>query len=76
YRPAGLASHPRRPRTPHLATRAGGVVGIAAIFSDSLITLSGMPLTACLVTMSVVGALGMAITSRAALFKLRRSEPK
>ncbi|VDZ74093.1 Uncharacterised protein [Atlantibacter hermannii] len=35
----------RRTRTPHLAILAGGVVGIAAIFSDSLITISGMPLT-------------------------------
>jgi ethanolamine permease len=52
------------------------VVGIAAIFSDSLITISGMPLTACIVTMSVFGAIVMYITSMAALFKLRRSEPK
>ncbi|MDU7373121.1 MAG: ethanolamine permease, partial [Klebsiella michiganensis] len=50
--------------------------GIAAIFSDSLITISGMPLTACIVTMSVFGAIVMYITSMAALFKLRRSEPK
>ncbi len=52
------------------------MVGIAAIFSDSLITISGMPLTACIVTMSVFGAIVMYITSMAALFKLRRSEPK
>ncbi|MCL7680528.1 ethanolamine permease, partial [Klebsiella pneumoniae] len=45
YLPAGLASLNRRTRTPHLAILAGGVVGIAAIFSDSLITISGMPLT-------------------------------
>ncbi len=66
---------PSRTRTPHLAILAGGVVGIAAIFSDSLITISGMPLTACIVTMSVFGAIVMYITSMAALFKLRR-EPK
>ncbi len=35
-----------------------------------------MPLTACIVTMSVFGAIVMYITSMAALFKLRRSEPK
>ncbi|MRF78337.1 ethanolamine permease, partial [Escherichia coli] len=39
-------------------------------------TISGMPLTACIVTMSVFGAIVMYITSMAALFKLRRSEPK
>jgi len=50
-------------------------VGIAAIFSDSLITISGMPLTACIVTMSVFGAIVMYIVSMLALFKLRRSEP-
>ncbi len=33
YLPAGLASLNRRTRTPHLAILAGGVVGIAAIFS-------------------------------------------
>ncbi|OSB50835.1 amino acid permease, partial [Klebsiella pneumoniae] len=76
YLPAGLASLNRRTRTPHMAILAGGVVGIAAIFSDSLITISGMPLTACIVTMSVFGAIVMYITSMAALFKLRRSEPK
>ncbi|HHG0881373.1 TPA: amino acid permease [Klebsiella pneumoniae] len=39
-------------------------------------SFSGMPLTACIVTMSVFGAIVMYITSMAALFKLRRSEPK
>ena len=75
YLPASLATLNRRTRTPHLAILAGGVVGVAAIFSDSLITISGMPLTACIVTMSVFGAIVMYITSMAALFKLRRSEP-
>jgi ethanolamine permease len=65
----------RRTRTPHLAIIAGGVVGIAAIFSDSLITINGMPLTASIVTMSVFGAIVMYIVSMASLFKLRRSEP-
>lgn len=75
YLPAGLARLNRKTRTPIFAILAGGVVGIAAIFSDSLVTLSGMPLTACIVTMSVFGAIVMYITSMAALFKLRRSEP-
>lgn len=75
FLPASLAKVNRRTRTPHLAILAGGVVGIAAIFSDSLITISGMPLTACIVTMSVFGAIVMYIVSMLALFKLRRSEP-
>lgn len=50
-------------------------VGIAAIFSDSLVTISGMPLTACIVTLSVSGAIVMYIISMAALFRLRRTEP-
>ncbi len=52
------------------------MVGILAIFSDSLIVIGGMPLTANIVTMSVFGAIVMYIISMAALFKLRRSEPK
>lgn len=75
YLPASLARINRRTRTPHLAILAGGVVGIAAIFSDSLITINGMPLTASIVTMSVFGAIVMYIISMASLFKLRRSEP-
>ncbi|WP_414653880.1 ethanolamine permease [Franconibacter helveticus] len=75
YLPASLAQVNRRTRTPHLAIIAGGVVGIAAIFSDSLITINGMPLTASIVTMSVFGAIVMYIVSMASLFKLRRSEP-
>ncbi len=75
YLPAGLASSTAA-RAPASGNPRRGVVGIAAIFSDSLITISGMPLTACIVTMSVFGAIVMYITSMAALFKLRRSEPK
>lgn len=75
YLPASLARvHPRF-RTPHRAILAGGVVGIAAIFSDSFVTIGGLPLTANIVTMSVFGAIVMYITSMAPLFKLRRSEP-
>ncbi len=75
YLPAWLGRlHPTR-RTPHLAILAGGVVGIAAIFSDSLIQFGGQTLTANIVTMSVFGAIVMYIVSMASLFRLRRSEP-
>jgi ethanolamine permease len=66
--------HPRF-RTPHLAVLAGGVVGIAAIFSDSLLTLGGQTLTANIVTMSVLGAIVMYILSMASLFRLRWIAP-
>ncbi|MDO9315894.1 MAG: ethanolamine permease [Burkholderiaceae bacterium] len=61
--------------TPHVAILAGGVVGIAAIFSDQLIQIGGLPLTANIVTMSVFGAIVMYILSMASLFKLRITEP-
>ncbi len=67
--------HPKC-RTPHIAILAGGAVGIAAIFSDSLITFGGQTLTANIVTMSVFGAIVMYILSMASLFKLRISEPR
>jgi ethanolamine permease len=67
--------HPTR-RTPHIAILAGGVVGIAAIFSDELVQFGGQSLTANIVTMSVFGAIVMYILSMASLFKLRRTEPK
>ncbi|ABC21831.1 ethanolamine permease [Rhodospirillum rubrum] len=66
--------HPSR-KTPHWAILAGGVIGIAAIFSDSFISIGGLPLTANIVTMSVFGAIVMYIMSMAALFRLRQSEP-
>jgi ethanolamine permease len=66
--------HPRF-KTPHRAILAGGVVGIAAIYSDQLITLGGQTLTANIVTLSVFGAITMYIISMLALFKLRRDEP-
>ncbi len=75
YLPQVLARiHPKR-GTPHVAILAGGVVGIAAIFSDQLVQIGGQPLTANIVTMSVFGAIVLYIISMASLFKLRRSEP-
>jgi ethanolamine permease len=76
YLPQWLAIvHPRF-KTPHRAILAGGVVGIAAIYSDEFIQFGGQALTANIVTMSVFGAIVMYIISMLALFKLRRSEPK
>jgi ethanolamine permease len=76
FLPAALgAVHPTR-QTPHLAIIAGGVVGIAAIFSDELIQFNGQTLTANIVTMSVFGAIVMYIMSMLSLFKLRRDEPE
>ncbi len=66
--------HPRF-QTPHLATLAGGVVGIVAIYSDNLVTIAGQSLTASIVTMSVFGALVMYVMSMASLFRLRRIAP-
>ncbi len=75
YLPQFLAKvHPKF-RTPHRAILAGGVVGIAAIFSDELIKIGGQTLTANIVTMSVFGAIVMYIISMASLFKLRRDMP-
>ncbi|MDB5686293.1 MAG: ethanolamine transporter, partial [Rhizorhabdus sp.] len=75
YLPAILARlHPRF-RTPHIATIGGGLVGIAAIYSDSLVAIAGQSLTASIVTMSVFGALVMYVMSMASLFRLRRTEP-
>jgi len=66
--------HPRF-KTPHIATLAGGAVGIATIYSDNLISIAGQPLTASIVTLSAFGALLMYMVSMAALFRLRRSDP-
>ncbi|HEY5020811.1 MAG TPA: ethanolamine permease [Steroidobacteraceae bacterium] len=67
--------HPRW-RTPHLAILAGGAVGIAAIYSDRLVTIAGQPLTASIVTMSALGAIVMYIMSLLSLMRLRRREPR
>lgn len=74
YLPAGLAKLSRF-HTPHRAIIAGGVIGIAAIYSDGLINLQGMTLTAAMITMSVFGAIVMYIMSMLSLFRLRQTEP-
>ncbi|MFZ3141192.1 ethanolamine permease [Polaromonas sp.] len=75
YLPAYFAKvHPRF-KTPHRAILAGGVVGIAAIYSDELVKIGGLTLTANIVTMAVFGAILMYIISMLSLFRLRRSEP-
>ncbi|UCV13576.1 ethanolamine permease [Quatrionicoccus australiensis] len=76
YLPGWLGKiHPRF-KTPHRAIIAGGLIGIAAIFSDEVLSFGGQSLTANIVTMSVFGALLMYALSIAALFKLRASEPR
>ena len=75
YLPGYFAKiHPRF-KTPHRAILAGGVIGIAAIYSDELITIGGQTLTANIVTLSVFGAITMYIISMMSLFRLRRSAP-
>ncbi|WP_158783356.1 ethanolamine permease [Pantoea sp. BAV 3049] len=75
YLPAGLAKLSRF-QTPHRAIIAGGVIGIAAIFSDSWINLQGMTLTAAMITMAVFGAIVMYLMSMLSLFRLRRTAPE
>ncbi|MGE4279807.1 MAG: ethanolamine permease [Magnetospirillum sp.] len=75
FLPPSFSKVNAKTKTPVAAILAGGVVGIAAIFSDSLIEIGGASLTANIVTMSVFGAIVMYIMSMAALFKLRASEP-
>jgi ethanolamine permease len=74
YLPATFAALSRFD-TPHRALLAGGAVGVVAIFSDEWVTFGGQTLTANIVTMSVLGAIVMYLTSMAALFKLRRDQP-
>ena len=74
YLPPALAKLSRF-HTPHRAIIAGGLIGIAAIYSDGLIALQGMSLTAAMITMSVFGAIVMYIMSMLSLFRLRQTEP-
>jgi ethanolamine permease len=75
YLPRLLAAVNHRFQTPHWALLAGGVIGIAAVFSDEAVKYNNNSLTANIVTMSVFGAIVMYIVSMASLFKLRRAEP-
>ena len=74
YLPATFAALSPRFNTPHRALLAGGVVGVAAIFSDEWVQFGGQTLTANIVTMAVLGAIVMYLISMAALFRLRRTE--
>ncbi|AZC19882.1 ethanolamine permease [Pseudomonas sp. CMR5c] len=74
YLPASLAGLSRF-QTPHRAIIAGGLVGIAAIYSDGLVNLGGLSLTAAMITMAVFGAIVMYIMSMLSLFRLRQTEP-
>jgi ethanolamine permease len=75
FLPRGLARlHPRF-HTPDMATIAGGVVGVATIWSDDVVHIAGQSLTASVVTLSALGALTMYIMAMASLFRLRTVEP-
>jgi ethanolamine permease len=65
----------KRWRTPYWATLVGGVIGMAAIFSDDLIQIGGKPLTANIVALSVFGAVILYIISMLAMIRLRTNEP-
>jgi len=75
YLPRCLGRVHQRWRTPYVAVLAGGAVGVAAIYSDRVITIAGQPLTASIVTLSALGAIVMYIVSLAGVFRLRRREP-
>ncbi|APJ02490.1 ethanolamine permease [Silvanigrella aquatica] len=62
-------------KTPYLAILSGGIFGIAVIFSDEFIVISGQALSANIVVMSVFGAIVMYIISMLSLFQLRKKEP-
>ena len=75
YLPRCLGRIHQRWRTPYVAVLGGGAVGVAAIYSDRVITIAGQPLTASIVTLSALGAIVMYIVSLAGVFRLRRREP-
>lgn len=66
YLPRFLATVNSRFQTPHWALIVGGLVGMVALFSGT---------TGEIITLSVVGALVMYISSLLSLFRLRRTEP-
>ncbi len=74
YLPGGLSKLSRF-QTPHRAIITGGIIGIIAIFSDSLVNIGGNSLTAAMITMAVFGAIVMYLMSMLSLFKLRKAEP-
>jgi ethanolamine permease len=75
FLPTVLAQLGERRRTPHWAILAGGVIGVAAIYSDRWVQIGGQPLTANIVTLSVFGAVVLYLISMLALLRLRRTEP-
>jgi ethanolamine permease len=75
FLPKWLGAIHSRFQTPWTGILAGGIIGIAAIYSDTLVQFGGQTLTANIVTMSVLGALVVYIISMAALFRLRSIEP-
>lgn len=75
FLPAFLGKLHLQLQTPYVATIAGGLVGIAAIFADDFASFGGHSLTAILVTMSVLGSLTMYVLSMISLFRLRRTMP-
>jgi ethanolamine permease len=75
FLPTVLAQLGERRRTPHWAILAGGVIGVAAIYSDRWVQIGGQPLTANIVTLSVFGAVALYLISMLALLRLRRTEP-
>lgn len=76
FLPPFLGRIHRRWRTPHVAVLVGGAVGIAAIYSDRVVSIAGQPLTASIVTLSALGAIVMYIISLASLMRLRAREPR
>jgi ethanolamine permease len=74
FLPKSLGVVNKKFQTPHTAIIAGGLVGSIAILGNSL-EFDGQPLTANLITMSVLGAVIMYITSMMSLFVLRAKEP-
>ncbi len=75
FLPTILATLGSKRRTPHWAILIGGVVGVAAIYSDRWVQIGGQPLTANIVTLSVFGAVVLYLISMLSLLRLRRSEP-
>ena len=64
--------HPRY-QTTYVDNLDGAVVGVLAIFADSVLTLAHQNLTASIVTLSVFGALTAYVISMASLFRLRHT---